>query len=84
MQSFINIHIKCNRALSEQAILYRHAIFVHKMYNLKIPEVEWIALNFQLAYFRKQNFLIIKTNTSKVGNNIIASRLHILNKKNQT
>ena len=52
------------------------------MYNLKTPEVEWIALNFpQLLTSRQLNFSIIKTNRCKVGNNILANRLYVLNNK---
>ena len=82
MQSFVNIHYECNRALPEQMILYKHAILLHKMYNQKSPEIEWIALNFQqLLTSRQLNFSIIKTNRCKLGNNILANRLHILNNK---
>ena len=52
------------------------------MYNVKFPEVEWIALNFQqLLTPRQLKFSIIKTNNFKVGNNILANRLHILSNK---
>ena len=47
MQSFINLHIECKRALPEQMILYKHAIMLHKMYNSELPEMEWIVVNFQ-------------------------------------
>ena len=82
MQSFINIHTECNRALPEQMILYKHAILLHKTYNQKIPEIEWIALNFQqLLTSRQTKFSTIKTNNCRVGNNILANRFHALNNK---
>ena len=82
MQSFVNIHTECNRALPEQMILYKHAILLHKTYNQKIPEIEWIALNFQqLLTSRQTKFSTIKTNICKVGNNILANRFHALNNK---
>ena len=63
MQSFINLHIECKRALPEQMILYKHAIMLHKMYNSELLEMEWIALNFQQLLTTKQTkFLIVKTN----------------------
>ena len=63
-------------------IVYKHAILLHKLYNKNFPETEWIALNFQqLLTSRQLKFSIIKTNRCKVGNNILANRLHILNNK---
>ena len=82
MQSFVNIHLECKRALPEQMIVYKHALLLHKLYNKNSPETEWIALNFQqLLTSRQLNFTINKTNRTKVGNNILANRLHILNNK---
>ena len=82
MQSFVSIHLECNRALPEQMIVYKHALLLHKLYNKNSPETEWIALNFQqLLTSRQLNFSITKTNRTKVGNNILANRLHILNNK---
>ena len=84
MQLFNNIHIECNPTLPEQIILYKHAILLHKMYNLKIPEIAWIAWNFQqLPTSRQVNFSIIKTNKIQVGNNIIANRFQVLINKIQ-
>ena len=82
MQSFINIHIECKRALPEQMILYKHSILLHKLYNNKLPEVEWTALNFQQSLTTRQTkFVVIKNQNRKVGNNILTNRLHILNNK---
>ena len=47
MQLFIDIHTSCKRALSKQMVLYKHAILLHKLYNEKLPESDWFALNFQ-------------------------------------
>ena len=82
MESFINIHEECKCALQEQMILCEHAILLHKLYNQRSPETEWINLNFQqLLTSRQLKFSIPKTNKYKVGNNILTNRLHILNNK---
>ena len=82
MQSFVNIHLECKRVLPEQMMFYKHSILLHKLYNYQFPQVEWIALNFQqLSTSRQTKFLIIINNKRKVGNNIIANHLHILNNK---
>ena len=82
MQSFVNLHIECKRALPDQMILYKHAILLHKMYNNQLPETEWIALNFQqILTSRQTTFSIVRTNKKRIGNNIISNRLYILNNK---
>ena len=82
MQSFINVHIECKRAQPEQMMLYKHAILLHKLYNEKFPETDWLALNFQQTTTQRQtNFNIIKHNNFKIGNNILSNRLHALNNK---
>ena len=41
MQSFINVHTECERALPEQMMMYKHAKMLHKLYNEKCPEMDW-------------------------------------------
>ena len=82
MQSFINIHTECKRALPEQMINYKHAILLHKLYNDESPEIEWIALNYQqILTSRQTKFAVLKNNNKKVGNNILINRLFTLNNK---
>ena len=82
MQSFIDIHKSCKRALPEQMILYKHAILLYKLYNENLPETDWLALNFQQTTTTRQAvFFIIKNNNFKIGNNILTNRLNILNNK---
>ena len=47
MQSFINVHIECKRALPGANDLVQYGMLLHKMDKLKLPKVEWTALNFQ-------------------------------------
>jgi hypothetical protein len=82
MQSFVDIHKSCKRALPEQMILYKHAILLYKLYNENLPETDWLALNFQQTTTTRQAvFFILKNNNFKIGNNILTNRLNILNNK---
>ena len=81
-ESFINVHKSCNRALPEQFIVYKHAILLHKLYNNHQPQADWIDINVnQVFNSRNTKFRIIKNNTYMVGNNLLSSRLSILNDK---
>ena len=63
-------------------MMYKHAILLHKLYNTQQPTADWIDLNFdQVFNSRSKNFKIIKNNNFLVGNNLISSRLTILNNK---
>ena len=56
----------------------RSNILLHKL----SPETEWIALNFQqILTTRQTKFLVIKTNSKRIGNNILINCLHVLNNK---
>ena len=82
MQSYINIHHSCQRALPNQILEYKHSLILDKLYNTQIPLMDWIELNFnQTLMSRDKVFNIIKANTTKVGKNLLKSRLAILNKK---
>ena len=92
-ESFVNIHMSCKRAHSEQyniyknSILeqyniYKHSILLHKLWTTKFPEMDWIELNVnQTLTSRQTNFKTIKTNRFLVGNNLLNSRSSILNSK---
>ena len=41
MELYVNVHKVCNRALPHQMIDYYNSILVHKLYNEKIPEIDW-------------------------------------------
>ena len=82
MESFVNIHQNCKRALPNQMIEYKHLILLHKLYNEKSPVTDWLELNFnQVLTSRQTHFKVIKTNKFKVGQNKLSSRLFILNGK---
>ena len=82
MESFINIHKSCKRALPRQMIEYKHAILLHKLYNEQQPVTDWIELNTnQILTSRQTLFKITKSNAFKIGNNKLTTRLCILNNK---
>ena len=82
MQSFVNEHSECNRALPEEMMLYKHPIMLHELQNENFPEMDWLALNYQQTTTQRQtNFNILRNNSYKVGNNILTNRLHALNNK---
>ena len=81
-ESFIDKHANCKRATPNQMIIYKHAILAHKIYNQSGPGSDWIDLNFnQILTSRSRSFQIIKTNKYKVGNNLLSSRLTVVNNK---
>ena len=81
-ESSINVHKSCNRALPEQIIVYKHSILLHKLYNIHQPQADWIDINInQVFNSRNTKFRIIKNKNYMVGNNLLWSRLTILNDK---
>ena len=82
MESFVDVHKHCKRALPEQMIEYKHAILLHKLYNEHQPVTDWIELNtYQILTSRQTHFKISRTNVFKIGINKLTSRLSILNEK---
>ena len=61
MESFVNIHKNCKRALPSQIIEYKHAILLHKLYNEQMPVSDWVELNFnQVLTSRQTHFKVTK------------------------
>ena len=81
-ESFVNIHTACKRALPNQLIIYKHSILLHKIYNTQIPKMDWIDLNFNQTFNTRQiHFRTTKSNNHIIGNNILNTRLTVLNSK---
>ena len=36
-ESFIDVHKSCKRANPNQMVMYKHAIILHKLYNVNLP-----------------------------------------------
>ena len=82
MISFENIHRMNNRALPNAIMTYKHAIQLYKIYNATEFTSDWTILNFnQIITSRQNTFMTLKSNERKVGINILANRLSILNGK---
>ena len=61
---------------------YKHSILLHKFFNNHSPSMDWVELNFNQAITsRETNFNLLKSNKTKIGNNLLSTRLTILNKK---
>ena len=61
---------------------YKHALLLFKLYNSKIPSLEWMYLNFQQTLTSRQSlFKTMKNNKLRVGNNALANRLTLVNNK---
>jgi hypothetical protein len=81
-ESYVNVHKSCNRATPNQIVIYKHALLLHKLYNGIFPQAEWLDLNIHQTFTTRQTkFKITKSNNYLVGNNILATRLSILNEK---
>ena len=77
--SFEFLHTINERATPHKFMLYKHAIELHKLFNLQQPPLDWIVLNFNQATSRRQkHFSTSNTNNFKMGNNILSNRLSIL------
>ena len=78
--SFANIHKMNNRAIPEAIMSYKIAVQLQKLYNANDQSLDWIGLNLNQILTTKQTFFFIsKSNSAKVGLNILANRLSVLN-----
>ena len=82
MISFKNIHKMNNRAMPVAIMQYRLAIQLFKIYNSNDYTHDWVLLqNNHIFTTRQTTFMAFKSNNTKVGINILANRLPILNGK---
>ena len=71
-----------NRAMPNAIMLYKSAIQLYKLYNATEFTLDWTILNFdQIFTSRQTNFITFKLNKTKVGLNILANCLSLLNGK---
>ena len=65
-----------------QMITYKHAILLHKIYNINLPQADWVDLNSQqICTSPKTSFKIMKTNNNLIENTILSRRFATLNNK---
>ena len=68
------------RATPEIMCVNKLSLLLFKTYNERLPEGEWIDLNFkQIMMSPQQIFKIMKENNLLVGLNVLCNRLHDLN-----
>ena len=81
---FVDPHDKdgSNRTGIYTVRMYKHAIQLFKIYNATEYTMDWSILNFnQIFTSRQSSFMMLKSNEKKVGINILANRLSIVNGK---
>ena len=62
--------------------MYKHALLLYKLLNNEIPLNDWIDLNFQQTFNNRSiTYKFVKTNSYKVGNNLLCNRFPIINGK---
>ena len=80
--SFVNLHKKYKRALPNDFCNYKHCLLLYKLFNTRIPKLDWLDLNFQMINTSRQMYFECQNKSNyKVGNNILCNRLSCLNKK---
>ena len=78
--SFEAIHELCKRATPSKIQKFKLAICLHKLYNIEFNPTEFYLLNDnQVVTSRQRNFIILKSNKTRVGLNSLANRLHSIN-----
>ena len=80
MISYENIHTMNNRAMPNAIMHYMYAIQLFKIYNSNEYTFDWTMLNFNRTFTsRQRDFVILKSNSTKVGLNLLATRLSVIN-----
>ena len=78
--SYQRLHNICGRATPVEVMKYRHALLLHKCYNDLLMRNDWLALNFNQNFNARCNSIFFfKTNSYRVGNNLLSNRFNILN-----
>ena len=82
MISHLNIHKMNNRATPKAILHYKLAIQLYKLYNSNLYTYDWVLLNSNHIFTSRQTtFMAFKSNTTKLGHNLLANRLSIISGK---
>ena len=82
MESYINVHINCKRALPNQMMEFKHSVLLHKIFNTQQPVMDWVELTFNQAITTRETFFnSLKSNKTKIGDNLLSNRFATFNKK---
>ena len=80
--SFLNLHNLCSKATPGMIMNYKLALCLYKLYNVEFDPFEFAVLNFNLILTGRQTeFITLKSNSFKVGVNLLANRLFLINNK---
>jgi hypothetical protein len=78
--SFIQLHRTTGRATPNMFGKYKLALQLYKTFSNRLPETEWLDLNFMQTNARRQTeFNIIRSDRLLVGMNILSNKFHELN-----
>ena len=78
--SFVDLHKNNNRATPEQYMKYKHSLVLYSLYNGGEQSLDWVSLNLQHQFMNRRNmFSVTQTNNLRVGKNIVANRLSLIN-----
>ena len=77
-----NLHQITKRATPEMYCNYKLSLSLHQTFNHRLPNFEWINLNFeQVTMARQAKFHVNKMNVRTIGMNALCNRFHFLNDK---
>ena len=80
--SFDTIHSLAKRGTPTQMSEYKHALQLYKLHNSDNMTDDWISLNFQQNFNRRNDKIqIYSISNYKVGRNILVNRFKYLNNK---
>ena len=77
--SYKRLHTICNRATQCQVTQYKHSLLLLKSYNDQQQGTDWLSNNFDQNFDNRTNTLFFETNRYKIGNNLLANRLKVIN-----
>ena len=82
MISYLNLHSILKRATPEMICKYKLALQLFKKFNHKLPDYEWLILNFEQQFATRQTFFKMnRINNLRVGLNALSNRFFYLNDK---
>ena len=80
--SYSTIHYLNKRALPSQITNYKHALILYKIYNSNTMDNDFMTFFFNQQFTaRRKTIKFTNTSKFKIGNNLIANRLTVLNGK---
>ena len=82
LMSYDMLHSINKMGTPNKMVLYTHVLLLHRIYNDTSASPNWVDLNFQQNFNgRMQMFNVYNASNYKVGKNLPANRLRVLNNK---